>query len=413
MQKSSLPQLCGLLAFPPILMLPTYASADFIEDSTVNLAMRNFYFNRDFREDGAAQSKREEWAQGFMFSAKSGYTEGPVGFGVDLYAALGVRLDSSDARAGTGLLPNAYGDAGPDTYSDLSGVAKMKISGTELKAGGFMPKSPVLLSSDARLLPPIFNGATLTSTDIHNLALDIGRFNKVNYRNSSGNHDEILAGNYGVGGDHFDYFGAIYSFSPTLNASYWRAELEDVYQQNYYGLQASSKPMGGWIVGASLGYFDSSENGAARAGDIDNGLTSLLLSANHGAHTFRVGYQDNSGDNPFPYLLDADANVANVVQILDFTRAEETSWQVRYDIDFATFGVPGLTFFARYLRGDGYEIAGESGKEWERDLDLSYVVQDGPLKNLGIRWRNAMVRSDSAGELDENRLILSYTIPLK
>ncbi|UVE17111.1 OprD family porin [Pseudomonas sp. LS44] len=132
-----------------------------------------------------------------------------------------------------------------------------------------------------------------------------------------------------------------------------------------------------------------------------------------GAIHLRVGYQDNSGDNPFPYLKDADANVANVVQILDFTRAEETSWQMRYDIDFATFGVPGLSFFARYLRGDGYEIAGENGKEWERNLDPSYVVQAGPLKNLGIRWRNAMVRSDGAGELDENHLILSYTIPLK
>ncbi|MFO7073743.1 OprD family outer membrane porin, partial [Pseudomonas aeruginosa] len=37
----------------------------------------------------------------------------------------------------------------------------------------------------------------------------------------------------------------------------------------------------------------------------------------------------------------------------------------------------------------------------------------GPMKNFGVRWRNATVRSDGAGELDENRLILSYTLPLK
>jgi hypothetical protein len=394
------------------MLLPHLALADFVADSTANLTMRNFYFNRDFRQDNAPQSKREEWAQGFMFNAKSGYTEGTVGFGVDLYAALGVKLNSSDDRAGTGLLPNAFGNEGPDTFSDLSGVAKMKISKTELKAGGFMPKSPVLLSSDARLLPPIFNGATLTSTDIDNLALDMGQFSKVNFRNSSGNHDDIRAGNYNVAGGDFDYFGATYSFTPTLSAAYWRAELEDVYQQNFYGLVAK-QPVGSWVLGANAGYFDSSEEGAARGGKIDNGLTSILLSAGIGAHTFRVGYQDNTGDNPFPYLQDADANVANVVQILDFTRAEERSWQVRYDIDFATFGAPGLTFFARYLKGDGYEIAGQDGKEWERNLDLSYVVQDGPLKNLGVRWRNAMVRSDGAGELDENRLIVSYTIPLK
>ncbi|WP_263143447.1 OprD family porin [Pseudomonas sp. RIT-PI-AD] len=407
MHKNSFAPLCGLLA------LPALAQADFIDDSSVTLQLRNFYFNRDLRDSGVAQSKREEWAQGFILNAKSGYTEGLVGFGVDLYGALGLKLDSSDARAGTGLLPNAFGDSGPDEYTDLSGVLKAKISKTELKVGGFMPKSPVLLSSDARLLPPLFNGITLTSGDIDNLLLDAGRFDHVNYRNSSSNHDDILAGNYGVAGDHFDYLGASYTLAPSLILSYWRAELADVYQQNYFGALASHT-LGDWSLGASLGYFDSSEAGGARAGDIDNGLTSVLLSASTGPHTFRAGYQDNGGDSPFPYLQDADANVANVVQILDFTRAQERSWQVRYDLDFARLGVPGLTFFTRYLKGDGFDVGNQGGEEWERDIDLTYTVQNGPLKNLAVRWRNAMVRSDAAiGDLDENRLILSYSIPLK
>jgi hypothetical protein len=412
MHKPSLTQRFGWLALPPVLALPGLAQADFINDSSVNLNLRNVYFNRDFRQDNAVQSKREEWAQGLMFSAKSGYTEGVVGFGLDLYSALGLKLDSSDARAGTGLLPNRYGDSGPGSYSDLSGVAKMKIFKTELKIGGFTPKLPVLLSSDARLLPPIYNGATLSSTDIDNLTLDLGRFDKVNFRNSSGNHDAIVAGNYGVSGDHFDYFGATYAFSPTVNASFWRAELQDVYQQNYLGFQGSQKA-GSWVLSANLGYFDSSEAGAARGGNIDNGLTTALLSANLGAQTFRIGYQNNSGDSPFPYLQDADTYGANVVQILDFTRARERSWQVRHDLDFAAYGLPGLVVINRYIRGDGYQVGGQAGKEWERNLDVTYVVQSGPLKNFGVRWRNATVRSDGAGELDENRLILSYTLPLK
>ena len=139
----------------------------------------------------------------------------------------------------------------------------------------------------------------------------------------------------------------------------------------------------------------------------------MLLSANLGGHTWRVGYQDNRGRSPLPFLQDADPNVANVVQILDFTRAQESSWQARYDVNMAAFGVPGLTFLARYLRGDGFEVAGSNAQEWERDLDVSYVIQSGPLKNVGMRWRNAMVRSDALGDLDENRLILSYTYAFK
>lgn len=412
MQKHRLARSCALYCITPVMALPSIAKADFVEDSRVNLNLRNFYFNRDYRQENAPQSRRAEWAQSFMLDAKSGYTDGLIGLGLDLYGAVGLKLDSSDAHAGTGLLPNAFGDAGPGEYSDLSGAFKAKVSKTVLKVGGLMPKSPVLLSSDARLMPPFFNGLSLVTNDIDNLVVDAGQIRSVNFRNASSNHDDLRTANFAASSDRFNYAGAAYSFYPQLTASFWRAELEDVYQQNYYGLLASQK-WEDWTLGANVGYFDSSEVGGRRAGNIDSGLTTMLLSANKGSHTFRVGYQDNRGHTALPFLQDADPNVANVVQILDFTRAEERSWQARYDLDFAGFGVPGLTAFTRYLRGDGYPVSGSDGHEWERDLDVSYVVQSGPLKNLGVRWRNAMVRSDVAGELNENRLIVSYSIALK
>ncbi|MDU2873947.1 MAG: OprD family outer membrane porin, partial [Pseudomonas aeruginosa] len=46
------------------------------------------------------------------------------------------------------------------------------------------------------------------------------------------------------------------------------------------------------------------------------------------------------------------------------------------------------------------------------NTDLGYVVQSGPLKNLGVKWRNATVRSNFTNDLDENRLILSYSLTL-
>ncbi|WP_122672959.1 OprD family outer membrane porin, partial [Pseudomonas viridiflava] len=73
----------------------TPAAADFISDSKATLDTRNFYMNRDFRQSGAAQSKAEEWAQGFILRYESGYTEGPIGVGFDAIGLLGVKLDSS------------------------------------------------------------------------------------------------------------------------------------------------------------------------------------------------------------------------------------------------------------------------------------------------------------------------------
>jgi hypothetical protein len=74
-----------------------------------------------------------------------------------------------------------------------------------------------------------------------------------------------------------------------------------------------------------------------------------------------------------------------------------------------------------YLRGDNIDTVGTNGKEngngrseWERDLTVGYVVQEGSLKNVGLMWRNATWRNDIPGQRDqdENRLILSYSIPL-
>ncbi|SEJ13349.1 outer membrane porin, OprD family, partial [Azotobacter beijerinckii] len=78
-----------------------------IEDSTATLQLRNYYFMRDFSDIQGRnqQSKAEEWAQGFILNFKSGYTPGPVGFGLDVLGLMGVKLDSNSDRTNTGLLP--------------------------------------------------------------------------------------------------------------------------------------------------------------------------------------------------------------------------------------------------------------------------------------------------------------------
>ncbi|MFP3589610.1 OprD family outer membrane porin, partial [Paraburkholderia sp. SIMBA_055] len=84
-----------------------------------------YYFNRDFR-DGSAQSKREEWAQGFLFDFRSGYTPGTVGFGLDALGMLGIKLDSSPDRSGSGLLPVHDDGRAADEFSRLGLTAKVK-----------------------------------------------------------------------------------------------------------------------------------------------------------------------------------------------------------------------------------------------------------------------------------------------
>ncbi|WP_241357407.1 OprD family outer membrane porin, partial [Escherichia coli] len=55
----------------------------------------------------------------------------------------------------------------------------------------------------------------------------------------------------------------------------------------------------------------------------------------------------------------------------------ERSWQLRYDYDFAGLGLPGLNLMTRYVQGRDIDRgAGRADdSEWERNTDLSYVIQ--------------------------------------
>ncbi len=66
-----------------------------------------------------------------------------------------------------------------------------------------------------------------------------------------------------------------------------------------------------------------------------------------------------------------------------------------------------------YLSGDDIRTtSGDTQKEWERDIALDYVIQSGAFKSVGFGWRNGKSNSEASRDQDQNRLIVSYSIPL-
>lgn len=418
------PRLC-LLSTAIAACLPSLSQAGeggFIDDASATLTARNYYFSRDFSDivGPNRQSKAEEWAQGFILNVKSGYTPGPVGFGVDAIGLLGLKLDSSPDRVNTGLLPTRESGKAADDYSRLGLAAKLRLSQTELKVGELQPNLPVLTYSDIRLLPPSYQGVSLVSNELAGLTLQAGHLNSTSLRNEAGD-DQMLAmlghlPQRAATSDAFNYAGGDYAFSAgRTTASAWYAQLEDIYDQRFLGLK-HSQPVGAWTLGANLGFYDSADDGQGLLGEIDNQAAFALLSAKHGGHTFYVGYQAMFGDDAFPRVFANVSPLGNEVPTFEFASVDERSWQLRYDYDFAAMGVPGLVAGVRYIRGDNVDAqatnrggARYEGKDWERDLDIGYVVQSGALKGLGVRVRNVTARSNYRSDIDENRLILSYT----
>ena len=402
-----------LLTLSPCMVAGAAGAEGFVEDSKLNLQMSNYYFNRDFR-DGAGQSKREEWAQGFLLDYRSGYTPGTVGFGLDALGMLGIKLDSSPSRSGSGLLPANDEGRAADQFSRLGLAAKVKVSESELKYGTLIP----VQANTGRILPQTFEGGLLTSNEIDGLTLTGARFNRVTDRDST-NAEKITLNNKNrrfagtVEGDDYWVGGADYALSKALTVSYQYAKLQDVYQQNFFGINHT------WNVGpgklkSDLRYMLSDDAGAASGGAIDSGALSGLFTYSLGGHAFGLGLQKMNGNTSMPYLNGADPYLNNYVQISDFAEPGERSWQLRYDYNFAAIGIPGLTFMTRYVKGDHADAAtrADEGREWERNTDIVYTVQSGALKNVGVRWRNAAYRSNFARGADENRLIVSYTLPI-
>lgn len=394
------------------LALPGFAEADFFEDSKADLEFRNFYFNSDFRQEGASQSKRDEWAQGLLLNVESGFTEGTLGFGVDAMGLLGLKLDSSPDRRNTGLLP-VGDDKAPDDYSRGGVTAKARLAKSVLRVGTLLPKLPTVLPNDGRLLPQTFRGAQLTSKDLADMTVNVGRLTANTERNDSG-HEDIEAEAKGIKGgrpsDKFDFASASYNWSKALTTSYNYGGLENNYKQHIVTLLHNFALGDSQSIKSDLRYARSLKDGNT---NIDNTALGARFTYNVSGHGFGIAYQKMSGDTGFPHLAGTDSFLVNYVMISpDFANPDERSWQARYDYDFAALGLPGLSFMTRYLKGDNFARGREEGTEWERNTDIAYVFQSGALKNLELKWRNGSYRSNGGNNIDQNRVIVSYTLPL-
>ncbi|GAB6404131.1 OprD family porin [Pseudomonas sp. MHK4] len=394
-------------------------ASGFVEDSSATLALRNFYMDRDFR-DGSGQSQAQEWAQGFQFNFSSGFTPGTLGFGVNTLAMAGFKLDSSPDRTGTGLLPYDTSDREPRPNYSKAGVAgKARISKTELQIGSVTTLVPVAFPVTARLFAPYYEGATLQSKEIDNLTINAASFDRQIYRDST-NGDKLRVSspnNRFIGSaesDSFYYGGAEYQWNPSLKTSYYFAQLQDIYTQHFVGATHKAA-IGSDSLTTEAYLFRSLGDGAERAGNVDNYNFNINLSYRHKAHTFSLGHMRLSGESAMPYLAGTDPYlIVGGSLVSEYINPDERVWQAKYQYDFAAMAIPGLTGMIRVVRGDNVHLPQYdwSGSEWERDIELAYVIQQGTFSGVAFRVRQGHYQSDFARNVDETRLNIDYTFKL-
>lgn len=79
--------------------------------------------------------------------------------------------------------------------------------------------------------------------------------------------------------------------------------------------------------------------------------------------------------------LGRDSRIVDLgIKPRQIAKPKERSWQARYEYDFAGPGLRGLKLMRRKLY-----YGGQEGPEWERNTNIAYVAQSGPLKTVGLK----------------------------
>ena len=406
-------------------------SNGFIEDSKLDAHARVLYMNRDFRnEPSTTQSYREDTGLGLKAIYESGFTQGTVGFGVDAFGLQGIKLDSSGSKFGNNQLSGRKsGTKAADNFSQAGGAVKARLSNTTLKYGEQFVDLPVLSTDDARLLPETATGFLATSHEIENLELNLGHFTALTAMDQT-RHDSSNGGLL----RSLDLAGGRYNFNDDLSAAYYYSDASlghknvdqaQTVQKHYTNLNYDLGLANQQSINFDFNMYNTKfkNKGASTLDSGTNNIWSLAAAYTLlDAHTFTVAHQRSTGgfDGGYAYGYDGGGAVylANSVQIHDFEQKGEKSFQARYDLDMATYGVPGLSFMTRYVRGSNIADNAtnrNNGKNWERDTEAKYVLQSGAAKDLSFRVRQATYRANDAAnysDINEVRLIVEYPLSI-
>lgn len=413
-------------------------SKGFVEDSKLDLLLRSYYFNRN-KTRGQVDNK--DWAGAVQGVYSSGFTQGTVGFGVDAFGYSGFKLDGQDKYAGSGNLTtthNSFGqvDGNHDSYGKAGAALKIRVSKTELKIGDMQPStSPVFAVGGTRITPQTASGINLMSSEIKGLDLEAGHFYSSTSQDETNRNGNLWTAYSGVSAKSIDFAGGRYAITDRLTTSLYASKLENVWNQYYANFNYELPVAEQHSVNVDFNYYRTADEGRANSGTIDNNTYSLSAAYSFLlAHRLTLSFQKVNGNTPFDYVGVGDNNrgsnsmyLSNSVQVSDFNGPGEKSWQARYDLNMAPYGVPGLSFMTRYVDGSDIDgshtpansrykgLYGADDKHHELNLEAKYVIQSGPAKNLSVRLRQAWHRSTSTqidGSVDEFRMIVDYPLSI-
>ncbi|ETK17266.1 outer membrane porin, OprD family protein [Pseudomonas sp. FH4] len=415
----------------------------FVSGSSLNGLLRNYYLGRDNHNTPSRRDQRE-WVQGVYLSFRSGYTDTPIGVGLDVHGFYGLKLDGGGGSGGAGLLPLDSKGAPESDFSAAGAALKLRGFDSLMQAGDQYLENPLIASGVSRVFPQTFRGVTLKNYSLEHLTLDTGWIDSTRQRNQSG--QSHLTTSYGTGNKagvaadresaSMSWLGGVYAVPGGITLTLYGGQLSDIWNQYYAGVSQPFKLTPGLTLTPYLRYFKTRDQGQRQLGNIDNNTYSGGLTLSGAGQSLTLGMQKVDGDTPFDYMVQDDRTflyLGNSQQYADFNAPGEKSWKIQYQTSLAFIRAPDFQLSTSYTRGEAdltrvdpnstgygyiYNAAGKDAHHWERDVALRYGVPDGKAKGLNITLRWAAHRSAQGytapgntrgnSNADEYRVIVDY-----
>lgn len=418
---------------------------DFVQGSTLNGLLRNYYFSRD-NHDTPARLDQREWVQGAYLSFRSGYTDTPISVGFDVHGFYGFKLDGGGGSGGAGLMPLNSKKQPESEFSSAGAAIKLRGFESLMQAGDQYLENPVVAGGVSRVFPQTFRGVSLKNYSVSYLTLDAGWIDSTRLRNQSGQSQ--LTTSYsssnkaGAPADRespsMTWLGGVYSVPGALTLTVYGGQLSDIWNQYYAGASWPVKMSDAVTLTPYLHYFKTRDQGQSQLGVIDNNTYSGGLAVSGSGQSLTLGLQKIDGNTPFDYVAQDDRSflyLSNSQQYADFNAAGEKSWKLQYQTSLTFLDAPNVQFSTSYTRGEAdltrvdpasqgygyiYNASGKDAHHWERDMALRYAVPDGKAKglNLTLRWAahrtgdgyTAPGNTRGNSNADEYRVIVDYPL---
>jgi len=384
----------------------------FFRDTSLNLNVRTYYFDREKYDD----SKSVAWTLGGSLSYQSGWFLDRFSLGTVFYTSQ--KLLGPPDQDGTLLLK-----PGQESYSVVGQIyGKVKVfENNFINLYRYQYNTPFINQNDSRMTPNTFEGYTFTGAyggkdDAPGFNYGFGYIDKIKPRNSD--HFIPMSEAAGatvdrgvfVGGGKVSYkgitFGAIDYYSNDIINIFYSEGSYKLPVTDSFGLLFSAQFTDQRSTGQDLlKGFSFKANQLGLKADASYRSAVLTLAFTHTTH----GADMQNPWSGYPGYTS--------VQVQDFDRAGENAFMAKLSYNFKRFGLEGVTAYTLFVHGwnrvdpaTGNPVPNEN----EFDADIQWRPLWKFLKGLWFRVRYANVHQYEApnNTMNDFRVIVNYDWPL-